>query len=70
MHKGKKLSLFLTGKCCLLSATHFPIKGSPPPLATPVRVTANTLSTLCHLLLLPPLGGRQLSQTSPSDAAH
>lgn len=49
MHKGGKLALFLTGKCCLLSATHFPIKGSPP-LATPIHGTANTLSTLCHLV--------------------
>lgn len=69
VHKGKKNSLFPTGKSCLLSATHFSIK-APPPLATPAHGTANTLSTLCLLLLLPPLGGRRLSQTSPSGAAH
>lgn len=54
VHKGGNLSLFLTGKCCLLSATHFPIKGSPP-LATPIHGTANTLSTLCHLVSPTPL---------------
>lgn len=68
MHKGKTLSLFPTGKCCLLSATHFPIK-APPPLAT-LFMALQTHSPLCLLLLLPPLGGRQLNQTSPSGAAH
>lgn len=56
-----KLSLSLTGKCCLLSAIHFPIKGSPL-LGTLAHGRANTLSTLCHLLLPQPADGRQLKQ--------